>query len=417
MGQGTKRRLWATLAAGAILWSPVGAAASAADPLADQQWALAAANAAPAPGDGSGVTVAVIGGGLAAHPDLPSIEHHACIGTGGQPDRCGSDAAGVESASATHAAGIIAARQGNGIGIAGIAPAARLLDLRVVERGVANGQDIDAAILLAAHLGARVALVVLPDVGLGPMPSSGDAVRRALDAGTLVVGGAGTAANVLDGTAAVGVRSLDRSGRPVDAVPTRARWELAAPGGVGAGDAERAVVSTAGDGSYAAMSGTWVAAAHVAAAAGVLQADGIGAAAAAQRLVDTASPATTRDAPGRLDVTAARTAQREPAAEPATTPTSVASSATDPATTLAPARTAVSLRPAEPDAPPGVLRYPSRGAVPPTTVAAIEHAAASGRPPLRPHAVQILIALALVATAGILVALVRASRAVDPVAT
>ncbi|HVM53455.1 MAG TPA: S8 family serine peptidase [Acidimicrobiales bacterium] len=242
-----------------MLTSTSPATARGDDPLAAQQWAIEAAGAAPLDADGQGATVAVIGDGVADHPDLPPIDHVVCVRTGGRPDRCRTDVSRPGgSRAATLVAGVVAARLGNGEGIVGIAPASSVLDLRVSEAGVARTEDIEAAIRRAADLGAAVALVVLPDAIAAPGGVDRDAATRALDAGMLVVGGAGTAGHVLDGDA-IAVSALDRAGRPAGSAPTSARWTLAAPGGTGAGDPAVAVLGTDVEGGYIAMSGTWVA--------------------------------------------------------------------------------------------------------------------------------------------------------------
>jgi hypothetical protein len=391
--------------------APVGADGN--DPLSAQQWALTAARAAPSAADGDGVAVAIIGDGVADHPDLPALDHWVCVGNGGRAERCapGGGPGRVAARSATIAAGIVAARLGNGEGIVGIAPAARLIDLRVAESGVVRSEDVDAALAQAADLGAAVALVVLPDDAAASPAIGAGATQRALDAGMLVVGGAGTAGAVLDERdgAAVAVAAVDRSGRPAGSAPTRARWTLAAPGGTGAGDATRAVLGTDVGGGYAAVSGTWVAAAHVAGAAAVLRGDGLGAGETAQRLVDMAQPAETPGAPGRLDVAAARSqvtlaphpTTAVPRAEPAGVTEAHPAPTTSPATGAAP----------EIDAPPRVLAYPARASAP------LQVAATGARPPTRSSrgaaplsAMQLAIAIALIATAGAVAALVRASR-------
>lgn len=83
-------------------------------------WQLAALHRA---GTGRGVTVAVIDSGVdAAHPDLEGQIKLRRNFVDAYPD--GGESHG------TAVAGIIAAREGNGLGIAGIAPGARLLALR-----------------------------------------------------------------------------------------------------------------------------------------------------------------------------------------------------------------------------------------------------------------------------------------------
>jgi hypothetical protein len=62
----------------------------------------------------------------------------------------------------TGVSGIAAARANNGIGIAGIAPEAKIMDLRVLdEDGYGNASDVSEAILYAARNGARVANISL----------------------------------------------------------------------------------------------------------------------------------------------------------------------------------------------------------------------------------------------------------------
>ena len=377
------------------------------DPLAAQQWAIEAAGAAPLDADGQGATVAVIGDGVADHPDLPPIERLVCVRTDARPDRCRSAGRQVEgSRGATLAAGIVAARR-NGIGIVGIAPASRLLDVRVSEAGVARAEDVEAALRRAAELGAEVALIVLPDAVTGPAGIDRDAATRGLDAGMLVVGGAGAAGDVLDGDA-IAVSALDRAGRPAGTAPTRSRWSLAAPGGTGAGDSAVAVLGTDADGGYIAMSGTWIAAAHVAAAAAVLRSDGLDAATAAQRLVDTAGVPASPGGPGRLDVRAARGSEVRtvPPTRPRTAPTVGASS---PAPVREP--TLLIAAPPEIDAPPGVLTYPA-GATRDRPIMAANPASAGSRPAdaARLSPLTIAVALVLMALAAAAHALVRAAR-------
>jgi serine protease len=393
----------------AVLASTPSAMARGEDPLAAQQWAVGSAGAAPLDADGQGATVAVIGDGVADHPDLPRIDHVVCVRTGGRPERCRTDVSRpAASRPATLVAGVVAARLGNGEGIAGIAPASGLLDLRVSEAGVARPEDVDAALLRVAELGVEVALVVLPDAVAGSGVGDSGTATRALDAGMLVVGGAGTAGRVLDGDA-IAVSALDRDGRLAGTAPTSARWTLAAPGGTGAGDPASAVLGTDADGDYVAMSGTWVAAAHVAAAAAVLRSDGLDAETTAQRLVDTAGASSTAGAPGRLDVGASRRSTARalaPAREPAVAGSGVASSVPVPP----PTPTLVFAAPPEIDAPPGVLMY-GAGATrdrPPMT--AIPESAGSRPAGARLGPLTIAAALTLIALAAAASALVRAAR-------
>ena len=102
---------------------------------------------------GDGVTVAVIDTGVdASHPDLASR-----IAADGydfvEKDKDPKDLNGH----GTHVAGIIAAKLNNGIGIAGVAPKAKILPLRVLdEQGRGSTFNIVKAMTYAASHGARV---------------------------------------------------------------------------------------------------------------------------------------------------------------------------------------------------------------------------------------------------------------------
>jgi type VII secretion-associated serine protease mycosin len=101
---------------------------------------------------GASVVVAVVDTGvMISHPDLTG---HVLAGTDFiAPGTSAAD----ENGHGTHVAGIIAATAGNGIGVAGLAPKALILPVRVLDRtgsgtnaGVANG------IIWAAQHGAHV---------------------------------------------------------------------------------------------------------------------------------------------------------------------------------------------------------------------------------------------------------------------
>lgn len=93
----------------------------------------------------------------------------------------------------THVAGIIAAGRDNGVGIAGIAPNARLMVLKVVDAsGHASGSQIAAAIRYAVDHGAR--LIHLSLGGQQPTEAEMDALNYALDRDVLVITAAGNQA-------------------------------------------------------------------------------------------------------------------------------------------------------------------------------------------------------------------------------
>lgn len=171
-------------------------AAAAEDPLRGSQWALdaihlgdlrGAGDANPAP-VGQGVVVAVVDSGVdRAHPDLAGRVLNG-------PDFVDEDSASDDGQGhGTHLAGIISATAGNGIGGAGVAPAAQILAVRVLNDrnsgtafGVARG--IDAAIAAGADVINLSLNWSQPDENLSRVTA---AMQRAADAGIVVVVAAG----------------------------------------------------------------------------------------------------------------------------------------------------------------------------------------------------------------------------------
>ena len=85
---------------------------------------------------GDGVTIAVVDSGVAVdHEDLVDnlVAGTSCRDTGGDPDRC-TGTADDDDGHGTHVAGIAAAVSGNRVGIAGVAPDATILPVKVLHR-------------------------------------------------------------------------------------------------------------------------------------------------------------------------------------------------------------------------------------------------------------------------------------------
>jgi thermitase len=272
-----------------------GVAHAAGDPLRSQQWNLDAVNAAAANSVsiGTGAVVAVLDSGVqGTHEDLAGavIAGPDFIDRDQTPDD--------QHGHGTNVAGIIAARQGNGIGIAGAAPGAKILAIRVLDAQNSGNTDqeaagIDAAVARGAQV-INLSLSAGPNVATQILPGSPlvQAIERAARAGVVVVAAAGNdgvplcaqplLATKIICVGAVG-RSLTRSSYSNYAV----RVDIVAPGGEQRPG--EAIVSAQLGGGYSAMAGTSQATPHVAAAAALLVSLGLRGRAVIDRLEQTAS--------------------------------------------------------------------------------------------------------------------------------
>jgi subtilisin family serine protease len=169
------------------------------DPLFARQWALDQLNAPEAwarGARGAGTTIAVVDTGVdLAHPDLSSkvVAGHDFVADGADCPAGPQD----ENGHGTHVAGIAAAVTNNGIGVAGVAPDAQIMPVRVLDaEGSGAQEDVAAGIRWAADHGAQVinlSLGELPIVGqLEPLNEDIEAaVTHAWESGSLVVAAAG----------------------------------------------------------------------------------------------------------------------------------------------------------------------------------------------------------------------------------
>jgi serine protease len=169
------------------------------DPLFPRQWGLTQihAPAAWARGvEGAQVTIAVVDTGVdLKHPDLASkLVSGADFQAGTNDCPPGPQ---DENGHGTHVAGIAAAITNNGIGVAGTAPAAKIMPVRVLDAsGSGDSDTVIAGIKFAADHGAKVinlSLGELPIVGQAETLNTDieDAVNYAWSKGALVVGAAG----------------------------------------------------------------------------------------------------------------------------------------------------------------------------------------------------------------------------------
>ena len=270
------------------------------DPRLDEQWALEAIGwTRRDPGSAAGVLVAIIDSGVeATHPDLVGQlwRNHAEVngapgldddGNGYVDDLIGwdfVDAPGLagdgdyligdpepddESGHGTHVAGIVAAGTDNGVGIAGVAPGVGLMALRagfsVGGAGYLQDDDIARAIVYAVDNGAHIINLSLGDPRYSPLLA--DAVGYADEHGVVVVAAAGNEGSDevfyparLPQT--IAVTAVGRDGRPASFSNFGPSVDLSGPG--------VAVLSTQPAGSYGLLSGTSMAAPHVAAAAALV---------------------------------------------------------------------------------------------------------------------------------------------------
>jgi hypothetical protein len=224
---------------------------------------------------GEGVVVALLDSGVrATHLEFAGRLLRGWDATGAT-SLVGSDSMGH----GTHVAGLIAAAR-DGVGIAGIAPGASILPVRVFSDGAASDAVLSAAIRWAA---ARSGILNLSLASSSPI--AGSAVREAVASGALVVVAAGNrgAANpdwparfareswahgpsVAGAVIAVGAVDADNriavfSNRAGDT----AAWFLVAPG------VALMSASAEGDAAYDRQSGTSMAAPAVSGAAALLQ--------------------------------------------------------------------------------------------------------------------------------------------------
>ena len=243
------------------------------DPLYGRQWNLAAIGA-PAGwrvGGGAGVTVAVIDTGVSRVADLADTELlDGASFVAGEPGWSDGNGHG------THVAGTIAQSTDNGIGVAGVAPHARVLPIKALSaQGFGMSPWIASAIDEAADRGAQVI-----NLSLGGSYSKviATAVEKAQDRGVLVIAAAGNSGREGVGYPAAlpGVLAVSAVG-PDDALAPYSSWGaqvgISAPGGDKRktdGGILQDTVDGEGGHAFKELQGTSMASPHVAGAAAVL---------------------------------------------------------------------------------------------------------------------------------------------------
>ena len=136
------------------------------DPFYGKLWGLQQIHAeqAGAQTTGVGSVVAVVDTGIDyTQPDLTGqilsgATFTGCTGAGpcGNGDFRGPDGVNNGDEHGTHVAGTIAAVRGNGIGVVGVAPGAKILPVKVLEAGSGSSESIASGIRWATDHGADV---------------------------------------------------------------------------------------------------------------------------------------------------------------------------------------------------------------------------------------------------------------------
>jgi subtilisin family serine protease len=261
---------------------------------------------------GAGQTIAVVDSGVDLdHPDLAGkIAGGATfIECADRPNGCGNGdwesggaAAGAGDPHGTHVAGIAAATTGNGTGVAGTAPDARILAVKALGEEGGSFEDIAAGVRWSADNGADVinlSLGALPGVQAlvitGLITDLQDAIAYARSRGVVVVAAAGNDFGSICGSpsfddGALCVTSTDRMEQRSAFSNFGVKPDLsavAAPGGAAVLACEEDIISTvplaAEDGfceasegttGYDFYAGTSMATPHVAGVAALLTAQG-----------------------------------------------------------------------------------------------------------------------------------------------
>ena len=213
---------------------------------------------------GAGVIVAIVDSGTGPHPDIDANLDPGVSISGGVE---GVDATDVDNEGhGTHVSGIVAAIADNALGVAGVAPAARILPIRVLDaNGSGDSRDVARGIRLAADRGARVINLSLG----GAVESSAvsQAIDYAIGKGALVVAAAGNGGSLstpkwpASYDATIAVTSVDSDDQSPAFAQRGDYIDISAPG--------VRILSTA-KGEYNIQSGTSMSAAYVSGAAALL---------------------------------------------------------------------------------------------------------------------------------------------------
>ena len=309
-------RLLAVLLVLTFALTPASAEGGGGETFAGRQWNVTRVEAPSAWARGyvgTGAVIAVIDSGVDVdHPEFAGGKLYRpanCIGAGAAGVcAAGASAADDDNGHGTHVAGIAAAPL-DGAGVAGIAPAARIMPVKVLDAtGSGTAADVAAGIRYAAANGAHVvnlSLSQLPVVAqlasFGVLnPAIGDAIETAAAAGVLVVVAAGNdgvplcSHKVFRTGAGLCVGATDQRDLKSEYSNFGGGLDVTAPGGSTTPLCNERVLSThltttrsvCADNTpgYSALSGTSMAAPHVAGIGALLVQAGVPRAAIAARI-------------------------------------------------------------------------------------------------------------------------------------
>ena len=296
------RALIAGVAALALTAGP----ASAADPRQGEQWGLEMVKgpAAWPTSTGVGAVVAVIDTGVQfTHPDLGDrlLPGYDYVGNDAIARGDDDDDPKDGNGHGTHVTGIVVANRDNTEGIAGVAPGAKVLPIRVLDNdGEGYADDTIEAIDYAVEKGVHVINLSLGDYlplqsTLFADPAYANALERAVNQGIVVVLAAGNNTQPrcenpqVDGILCVGAVTATRTRSVFSSFGDGV--DLMAPGGTGTGGSAEDVLSTYTGSRYASVAGTSQAAPHVAGVTALLVSLGVRGKQAMDRIVATAAPA------------------------------------------------------------------------------------------------------------------------------
>ncbi|MBM4393990.1 MAG: S8 family serine peptidase, partial [Deltaproteobacteria bacterium] len=261
------------------------------DPYYRYQWNMAGLQIEQvhARANGKGVVVAVIDSGVTVGADGPAnvLQGYDVFDRDNDPSDSAAPTQSPSGSHGTHVAGTIAQLTNNGVGVAGVAPGASILPVRIGDYRGVSSENIAAGIIWAADNGAQV--INLSVGGSSYARVVDEACRYAYDKGVVVVASSGN--DGFDGKVSypaayptvIAVGAHDANSK--EAVYSNNGKELAllAPGGdttqdVGHDGQPDGILqgTITGKGwGYAQMEGTSMASPHVAGAAAILISAGV----------------------------------------------------------------------------------------------------------------------------------------------